>query len=386
MFRGKANSLARQSGREMVFMERPWFMLRFVAACALCALVAGCGWWNELTRDESEEAELTESEAVAQSPDASAASPTPVSLPKLAIPSVPGTRPAEGREPQLFVKTVNEHLRQRTLDGWLDGRTELELTMAITQEEPRPTGSSAAWDGPVRYRCEYQRIRMKQELPNQSALVYDSAVTPAVVPPSAAAYHGLKGNGFQFWLSRDRRLLEVVGFEPFLDRCLQPVSAEHREAIRSQMAAGSPHEAIAFFVDDSIGLIPPEGARPGDRWERSRRIAQPVEILAAMQYTLQQMTPDRVGVEFTGKLTAPGGSDPANLTVPVEAKLTARDGRLSGGYQLDRQTGLPISARTEQSIDLKVRLADGTEFEQFKTTLATLNARPRQAGASAAER
>jgi hypothetical protein len=47
-------------------------------------------------------------------------------------------------------------------------------------------------------------------------------------------------------------------------------------------------------------------------------------------------------------------------------------GQSTGRCRIDRRTGLPLDSHIEQSVQMRVRLADATEFEQHKLTTATL--------------
>jgi hypothetical protein len=47
---------------------------------------------------------------------------------------------------------------------------------------------------------------------------------------------------------------------------------------------------------------------------------------------------------------------------------------------LDRRTGLPMQSRVEQSLEMHVRLADGGEFDQYRSTLTTIKTVPEQFG------
>lgn len=275
-----------------------------------------------------------------------------------------------------LVKTVTQHLRQQTPDGWRNSRSALELTMSITPGE-MPGASPAtplpeAQSGGMSYRVEFQRIRLSQELPGQGALTYDSDASPLAIPVAIRPYHGLKNNGFQFRLNRDRQLVDVVGFETFLERCLQPVAPDQRAIVQSSLPVTSPADAVAFFVDESLGLIPAEVSQAGDNWLRSREMTQPVPCVATTRYTLRQVTSEVADVDIAGTIVPPLDDDPAGRTSADGVQVLIRGGQLLGHCRVDRRTGLPVSSHVEQSLEMTVRLADGTEFPQLKSTVTTL--------------
>jgi hypothetical protein len=70
---------------------------------------------------------------------------------------------------------------------------------------------------------------------------------------------------------------------------------------------------------------------------------------------------------------------PADSTSDGAVRMIVRGGQVLGKCRIDRRTGLPVQSRVEQSIDMLVHLADGTELEQFKTTVTTLETRTGEA-------
>ena len=66
-----------------------------------------------------------------------------------------------------------------------------------------------------------------------------------------------------------------------------------------------------------------------------------------------------------------------------EFDITVRRGQSAGSCVINRRTGLPMQSRVEQSLEMHVRLADGGEFDQYKSTLTTINTVPEQIGQAA---
>lgn len=346
---------------------------RQILCCAVCLCLAGCGRWGDSAEDSVEETDaFTEATEI----PAATGTPAPNSRTETTAASV---RPAERPSPLTLVKTVVQQLGQNTPQGRVSSRSILEMTMTIAPEESgsqlasgRPADTAS---GPLPYRVRYQRVRLLRELPDQPQLLYDSDAPPGITPPAARPYQGLKDNGFRFRLNREHQLTEVADLEPFLDRCLQSIPAEQRQQFRAGLPLNSPAEVIAWFVDDAIGLIPPSVTQAGDSWLRSREILQPVPIVITTRCTIRQLTAEAAEVEMAGTLGPATDRPGGDVSSIGGGRMIVRGGKLLGRCRLDRRTGLPVDSHTEQSLEMVVQLADGTELEQFKTTVTKLEPR-----------
>lgn len=344
-------------------------------ACAACLWLSGCSWDSNAPEEE-----VTEAAPV----DPAEEPAPPVRRPAVRPAGVPGVAAAPAGESSAaaerpsalgMTKSVVQHLRQQTAEGWSASRSALDLSMTIAADETAGAPSinpSDRQQGVLRYLVRFHRIKLQQDLPGELPLSYDSDSFGAVVPPAARPYQGLKENGFRFSLNRDRQLVEVVGFDQFLDRCLLPVTPDERAAVRASLPVHSPTDGLAFFVDESIGLIPTEVTRAGDTWMRTTQVTHPVPIVSTIRYTLRQMTADWADVELVGTF----GPPPATGAPAGAVQVFVRGGRLSGECRVDRRSGLPVRSRVDQSLEMTVRLDDGTEFEQIKSTVATLTTDP----------
>src|SRR5207248_1837630 len=82
-------------------------------------------------------------------------------------------------------------------------------------------------------------------------------------------------------------------------------------------------------------------------------------------------------IDITGTVSPSATYGPSNQPNP-EVNVTIRGGTSLGNCLLDRRTGLPMQSRVEQSLEMNVRLADGSEFDQQKTTVTTIKYFPEQ--------
>lgn len=229
----------------------------------VCLLVVcGCGWWDGQADDVEEDPVLTADDTAAG--EELRAAPEPPKQ-KLELNLKPGDRFP-------LMKTVEHTLRQPAPEGWTISRSNLEMLLSVTVNEiHEPAGGKQPADaraGQKKLQVQYHRVRFSQELPGRKKVDYDSDAPLLPIPLVAQGYHGLKDNGFEFWLSAENQILEIVGFDQFLERCLRDVPPARKQQVRAAMAATTGGDGITNFVEDSIGLLPTSAVREGDSWTR----------------------------------------------------------------------------------------------------------------------
>jgi hypothetical protein len=337
--------------------------------CLFC--LSGCGWWSAQAEDTEEDPILAADNAAA---GGDAASTPESSRHRLELNLKPGDRFP-------LIKTVEHTLRQPIPNGWSISRSNLEMLLSVTVSEihdparGQPPADPRA--GQKKLQVQYHRVRFSQELPGRNKVDYNSDAPVFPIPLAAQGYHGLKDNGFEFWLSSNNQILEIVGFDQFLDRCLRDVPPARQQQVRAAMAATSGGDGITNFVEDSIGLLPTTAVREGDGWTRERQVLQPVPMYTSTRYTLRRISDEIAEIDITGSVSpsvAFGQPNQANN----ELQVTIRGGNSLGNCLLDRRTGLPMQSRVEQSLEMNVRLADGSEFDQQKITVTTIKYFPGQ--------
>lgn len=276
-----------------------------------------------------------------------------------------------------LLKTVEQSLVQETPRGPVENRSRLELLLAIHVEEIRD-------DGRMRLGVQYHRVRYSHDVAGEQA-AYDSETVRGPVPLHLRGYHGLARNGFSFWLGPDNRIVELVGFRDFLERCVQDVPVDQRERIVSQLAETSGEDGLANFVDDSIGLLPYEARAPeagrtvhvGDGWSREQRFQKPVPVFVANRCTLRALDEDTAEIDILGTIanstpfvTAGGSGSPLTVTV--------RGGNAFGTCRIRRETGLPIESHIERFFDMTVTSAGAPPVEQRKRVVTRIRTFPAQ--------
>ena len=274
-------------------------------------------------------------------------------------------------------KTVEQTLSQTTPQGEITSQSRLELLLAITVEEIREDRKQLG--------VRYHHIHYSQNVAGKK-LVYDSRNPQYPVPLEVQAYHGLVNNGFSFWIGPDNKIIELVDFHSFLTRCVRDVPFEQRQSVITKLAETSGEEGIANFVDDSIGLLPYNvnengggtTVKVGDTWLRKRQIVRPIPLYLTSTCTLTALTDRYAEIDIVGDVTPSatyGPSDQPHNNVSI----TVRGGRSFGHCRIDRNSGLPINSRMELALDMVVKIANGTQFEQKKKIVTTIDMYPQHA-------
>jgi hypothetical protein len=130
-------------------------------------------------------------------------------------------------------------------------------------------------------------------------------------------------------------------------------------------------DAIASFVDDTVGVLPATAIHEGDTWMRDRHVAHPVPLHISSKYTLRQNTAGMADLEVQGTISAPVPHGSINQPIR-DVRVAVRGGKSQGTCLIDRLTGLPVESRVEQTLEMTARMPDGSEFDQHKTTLTTI--------------
>ena len=286
-----------------------------------------------------------------------------------------------------LLKTVEQTLKQPSTKGDGVSRSRLEMMLSVTLQEiyrspPNQTGKDPR-EGQKRFQVRYHRVKFSQDVPG-NAVEYDSAAPPNPVPLAAQVYHGLRDNGFEFWIGPDNQILELVGFKPFLERCLQGVAPAQRQQVWDMLAAATGADGIANFVDDSIGVLPASAVRLGETWTSSRNIPQPVPMHVSSKYTLRQISPQTAEIDVVGTISPSATYGPADQPASG-VQVTVRGGHCFGSCVIDRRSGLPVQSKVEQSMDMNVRMSAGLSFDQHKTTVTTIRAFPQDGTQTAAK-
>ncbi len=265
-----------------------------------------------------------------------------------------------------LTKTVQQTLIQNSRQSPASAQTRLDLFMEINVQDVQPES--------VVMQIVYKRIAYSQQIAGHS-LSYDSATNRGPVPAELVPYAGMVENGFSFRLGKDNRIREVLGFNEFLQRCVQRVIPDQRQALITTLASRFGEDGVAGFVDDTIGLLPystTSGASPtvvaeGDEWVRRQSLSGDS---GELQTTCRLLS---LG-ERTAEITLTGKVLPATVAAGSQPAVSITGGRSTGSCVLNRQTGLPVEVNRSQYLQLAVRTPDGgivQQQKQIKTTIRT---------------
>ncbi len=300
------------------------------------------------------------------------------------ISTVPVTATAQGDRLELrlqpgdrfpLIKTVEQMLVQKSTEFPAIAQTRLELTMAIQVEQEQPDA--------ILLSVRYSRITYSHDL-NGQRLDFDSATHQNDIPWDVQPYAGMVNNGFAFWVGRDNRIRDLVGYQEFLQRCVENVPLDRRQSLLAEISNRFGDDGVANFIDDSIGLLPYNSSvdkdsatrvAPGDVWTRETRLMQPAPVYLTSTYRLAALNPRTADIDITGRVasgeTVSSGQD-GNL------KITG--GHSIGKCTVDRATGLPLELNLTRFISMMVVLPDGKQVPQDKQITTTIRAFPETRG------
>ena len=246
-------------------------------------------------------------------------------------------------------------------------RSRLEMLLALTVEDVNARGARCA----VRYdRIQYSRSRGGQQLD------YDSARPPVAIPLELAAYQGMVGRGFTFWIGPDHQIERTEGFANFVNAALANIPPENRSEALLGVEAGAGEDGVVDFLNDTIGLFP--GGVPkatGDTWHHKRRIARPVPMHIDTLCTLRELTGELAVIDLRGDVT-PLVSTGVQTVAHEPTHMVVEHGNTVGECILFRDTGLPKESRLVQEFDLAFTFVGKPPFKEHRRVTTTIECYP----------
>lgn len=250
-------------------------------------------------------------------------------------------------------------------------RSRLELGMILTVQEKQ---------GPhTRLSVQYNQIKLTREAGGQR-LEFDSANPIAQVAnsPELLAYKNMVGDGFSYWISDENKVMSLVGFQDFMNRCLGHMPDAAQRAAMLGIEGSSGEDGLADFVDSTIGLLPYNSAKAiGETWSREVSVARPVPMKRTETYTLKSVDPVTAVVQVSAAVN-PSTSMGHQMTGDGGVRIVIEGGQLKGMSEIFRDSGLPRHSETTENLNMLVQMAGGVEFRQTKRTTTTISAYPPQ--------
>lgn len=351
-------------------------LLPFVRLCLLLAaalLLPGCEWFGGETDEDMDDADVVIEgldDLDGEDLDDSDGEPIPVADEgkNLALNLSVGDRFP-------LIKSVQQVVTQASAGETVTSHSLLKMILEINVEEIK--------NERTRMSVRYHRINYTQEVDGEQ-LTYDSNNADDKLDPRVAAYQGMIDNQFSFWVGRENKIEELVGFQDFLKRCFRNVPPAERQATLNQMTSSSGEQGVANFVDDSIGLLPfgaeedsdgKSGLSIGDVWQRSRMVELPVPMEITDKCLLTELDDNIATIDILGRV-GPVTSDTFRTQTNQPIQIDVRGGTSTGKCLIDRRSGLPIRSNIERQIEMVVRMPGGQEFEQTKQIITTIAAFP----------
>lgn len=269
-------------------------------------------------------------------------------------------------------KLVERRMTQTDSTGQHVNLSRTEMMLSLNVEEIQS-------DGRKLMSVHYHRVKYDQEIRGKH-VGYTSDNPGEPVPVEALLYAGLADNGFSFWIGPNNKVIEIVGFNDFLKRCLKKVPPNHAATVRKQLEATKSEEGIANFIDDSIGLLPfsndpshpAVAVKEGSTWKlEPRQTDAPIPMLVTTQCMVEELTVGSAKILLTGQISGP--PTPVTMRSPEgDIKIFVKGGNCTGTCRVDRSTGLPTQSRIVRYLELAMELPDGQKIQQNKDTISTI--------------
>jgi hypothetical protein len=271
-------------------------------------------------------------------------------------------------------KIIENRLTQSDNEGSHISSSRAEIMMSLVID-------NILADGRKQITVRYHQIRYEQEIQG-NRIAYSSDQPPELAPKEALLYSGLVNNGFSFWIGSNNKVIELIGFNDFLQRCLRNVPAQHMAATQRQLESTSGEGSIANFIDDSIGMIPYDSnlkhpdisLQPGAVWEPEPQTCEtPIPMVTNHRCILKELAPNSAELLLTGRIS--GSANPMVIHNPDgDFKVLIKGGHSTGTCRIDRKSGFPTDSRIQRSVEFVMELPDGERIHQIKETLTTLAA------------
>ena len=351
-------------GCTMSFVTLRWMTL----ATMLFVGLTGCSYFSGAATDD--ESELTELEN-GEKDDSKDGANNEIAMESL---------PEEGEfELKLSVgdrfpllKTVEQRLTQTDKSGASVNTSRTEMMLSLVVDE-------VLMNGRKKLTVHYHRVQYEHDIRGKR-VAYSSERPSETVPTEALLYAGLANNGFSFWLGPENKIVELIGFNDFLKRCLRNVPSQHVASVQQQLESTRSEDGIANFIDESIGLLPysddPKhtsvAVKVGASWDlEPRRTESPIPMIATMKCVLKEFSGSSAEIIMTGRISGP----PNLITMrgsDGDMKVFVRGGHCTGSCQVDRKTGLPTKSQLQRYLEMVMELPDGQRVQQNKETLSTV--------------
>jgi hypothetical protein len=276
-------------------------------------------------------------------------------------------------EPFPLQKTVEQRLTETDSVGKISvSKSRTDMMLSLNVDEIRADGRKVMT-------VQYHRVQYEEDIRGVQ-ISYSSAQPPESIPRSCLLYAGLAKNYFSFIVGPNNKVLEIIDFKEFLQRCLSQVPSQDVAMVRQQLEATTRSEdGIATFIDDSIGLLPFSSdpthpgveVKEGSEWKFERYTENPIPIYVTTTCTLNELSRNSAEISLAGLISGPP-KPIVRRGAGGEIKILVKGGYSTGSCRVDRKTGLPTQSLVHRYLEMAMDLPNGQKIDQSKETVSTI--------------
>ena len=220
-------------------------------------------------------------------------------------------------------------------------------------------------DGSALTRVTYDWVLFEQDGP-LGKTKYDSATPPDTVPPAAAGYAALVGQGFTMEISPAGWVQDIQGVDDMITRMLEeldlpedPTTDSIEQSFRDQFG----DKALKEGMENMMAIYPEEPIGIGDTWNKTIAVAVGFPMILENRWTLTALEDGVATVDVYTTVNPNPEAAPLEIG-PFKVSYDI-SGAQQGTMTLDEDTGWTISAHLTQTLAGEVAMGDGMSWPIF---------------------
>ena len=247
---------------------------------------------------------------------------------------------------------------------------DISQTIQGQQQETRQTlGLSYTFDvdqvnsdGSALTRVTYDWVLFEQDGP-LGKTKYDSATPPDTVPPAAAGYAALVGQGFTMEISPAGRVQDLQGVDDMITHMLEELDLPEgatMDSVEQSFRDQFGDQALKENMENLMAIYPEEPIGIGGTWSKTVAVSVGVPMILENRWTLTAREDGVATVDVYSTIKSNPEGAPIEIA-PFEVSFDI-SGAQQGTMTLDEDTGLTISAHLTQTFAGQVEMGEGMSW------------------------